>query len=81
MAPSLVLTIGFAIDGTPSNLYTGFDLSAAQAAAATAAAALTPCVRIYRDLAHCQEFLYAPAQTRSFNTIPAQSQQPDGGLS
>jgi hypothetical protein len=80
MAPTLVFTVGFAIDGTPSCSYCGLDLAAARASAAAAAAALTPTVRIYRGLSHSEEFLYAPPQVRVFNTVPAESQQPDGGL-
>jgi hypothetical protein len=80
MHQPLCLTVGFAIDGTPTSLYLGNDLSAAQAAAAAAAAALTPCVRIYRGLSHSEEFLYAPIQTRSENAIPPEAQQWDGGL-
>jgi hypothetical protein len=80
MHQPLCLAVGFAIDGTPTSLYLGNDISAARASAATAAAALTPTVRIYRGLSHSEEFLYAPPQVRVFNTVPAESQQPDGGL-
>jgi hypothetical protein len=82
MAPtfSLCLVVGFDASNVPTNLYTGYDLAAARIAAAAAAAALTPTVRIYRGMTHSEEFLYAPPQSRVLDTVPAQSQQPDGGL-
>jgi hypothetical protein len=78
MHQSLCLVVGFNAANVPTDLYLGSDYSAAQAAAA--AAALTPTVRIYRGLSHSEEFLYAPPQVRVFNTVPPESQQPDGGL-
>jgi hypothetical protein len=49
MAPTLVLTIGFAIDGTPTCLYCGLNFTAAETAAATANAGGSPLVQIYRN--------------------------------
>jgi hypothetical protein len=55
MAPLLVLTVGFAINGTPTSLYLGNDYSAAQAAAA-AGSGTYPLIQVFRNLAPYQEF-------------------------
>jgi hypothetical protein len=62
MAPTLVLSVGLAIDGTPNSLYLGNDYSAAEAAAATAGATGTyPLVRVYRNLTPYREYQFPPA--------------------
>jgi hypothetical protein len=82
MAPTLVLAIGYDINGVPSCLYVGLDISAAQVAATTANSAGTPLVQVFRNLGPAfQEFRPVPTGVRVFNTIPAESQQADGGLS
>jgi hypothetical protein len=55
MAPTLVLSVGFAIDGTPTSLYLGNDFAAAEAAAA-AGRGTYPLIQIFRNLAPYQEF-------------------------
>jgi hypothetical protein len=63
MAPTLVLSIGFTPAGVPVNLYTGVDLSAAQAAAAAEGRSGSyRLIRIYRNLpSPSQEFTFPAA--------------------
>jgi hypothetical protein len=62
MAPTLVLSIGFAIDGTPTSLYCGNDFSAAQTAAQTAGVTGSyVTIQLFRNLVPIQEFRFPPA--------------------
>jgi hypothetical protein len=79
MAPILVLTIGYDINGVPSCLYVGLDLSAAQVAATTANAAAMPLVQIHRNPGPAfQEFRPVPTFVRSFDSVPPEVQLPSG---
>jgi hypothetical protein len=79
MVSTTCLVIGFDSAGVPSNIYTGLDLTAALAAAASANAAGVPLVQVFRNPGPpFQEFRPVPVITRVFNTVPPEVQLPSG---
>ena len=59
MAPTLCLVVGFTVAGIPTNLYTGNDISAAEAACAAGGVTGTyGLIQVFRNLAPYQEFRF-----------------------